>query len=184
MSTSNAIRFRARTRENGVVLVVALIMLMVLSILASISIKGASSTEQIANQSRQKALAQQTAEAALRFCEQQVVANAANPATGFAPEAPPVGAGVRFTWETMSNWDAAVPAASLRTVAVAAAGDVAGGRPYFARQPECMTQYTTPGNTKLFVTTARGFGPEVIAAKDGNAPKGTEVWNQSLITLK
>jgi type IV pilus assembly protein PilX len=183
MPTLKPVRFRARTRENGVVLVVALIMLMVLSILASISIRGASSTEEIANQSRQKALAQQMAEAALRFCEQQVVANAANPAMGFVPEAPPVGAGVPFTWETMSNWDAAVPAASLKTVAITAPGDVAGVAAYFARQPECMAQYTTPGNTKLFVTTARGFGPEVIAAKNGSAPKGTEVWNQSLVTL-
>ena len=183
MSTRKSVRFGRRTRERGVVLIVALIMLMVLSILASVSIKGASSTEQIANQSRQKALAQQTAEAALRFCEQQVVANAANPVNGFAPEAPPVGAGVPFTWEVITNWDALAPPASLRTVAISAFGDVAGGATYFARPPECMAQYTTPGNTKVFVTTARGFGPEVSGVKDGNPPRGTEVWNQSLVTL-
>lgn len=178
-----------RLHQSGVVLIVALLMLMVLSILASISIRGASSTEQIANQSRQKALAQQTAEAALRFCEQQVQANAATPASGFAPEAAPVGAGVPFSWESMSNWDAIsaavnpfVGTGTLKTVAFTAAGD-AGDVAYFVRQPECMSQYTTPGNSKVFVTTARGFGPEV-GIKDGNAPNGTEVWLQSVVTMK
>ncbi|MDO9165599.1 MAG: PilX N-terminal domain-containing pilus assembly protein [Rhodoferax sp.] len=186
---------RRRTNQGGVVLIVALIMLMLLSILASMSIRGASSTEQIANQSRLKVLAQQTAEAALRFCEQQVQAHEADATTGFAPEAAPIGAGAKFSWETMSNWDAIssavnpfVGTGTLKTVAFAAAGDAAAAGPaaavtYFARQPECMSQYTTPANTKVFVTTARGFGPDV-GAKDGNAPQGTEVWLQSLVTMK
>lgn len=182
MLTSRRIAQKRPARQHGVVLVVALLMLMILSILASISIRGASSTEQIANQSRQKALAQQTAEAALRFCEQQVQANALNPANGFAPEAAPIGAGTKFTWETMANWDAMAPPASLKTVAIASAGD-AGANVYFTRSPECMSQFTTPANTKVFVTTARGFGPEV-GAKDGNAPVGTEVWLQSVVTMK
>jgi type IV pilus assembly protein PilX len=168
--------------QQGVVLIVALIMLMILSVLASISIRGASSSEQVANQSRQQALARQTAETALRYCEQQVQLYAANPATGFAPEAAPVGAGTPYGWETMANWDTLAPTANLKTVAVTSAGD-AGTAIYFARSPECMAQYLTPADTKVFVTTARGFGPEV-GAKDGSAPKGTEVWLQSVITMK
>lgn len=168
--------------QQGVVLIVALIMLMILSVLASISIRGASSTEQVANQSRQQALARQTAETALRFCEQQVQLYAANPATGFAPEAAPVGAGTKYGWETMANWDTLAPTANLKTVAFTSAGD-AGAVVYFTRQPECMAQYLTPADTKVFVTTARGFGPEV-GAKDGSAPRGTEVWLQSVVTMK
>lgn len=166
--------------QQGVVLIVALIMLMILSVLASISIRGASSTEQVANQSRQQALARQTAETALRFCEQQVQLYASNPATGFAPEAAPVGAGTPYSWQSMANWDTLTPSANLKTVAVTSAGD-AGTVAYFARQPECMSQ-SLP-DPKVFVTTARGFGPEV-GAKDGSAPKGTEVWLQSLIYMK
>lgn len=168
--------------QQGVVLIVALIMLMILSVLASISIRGASSTEQVANQSRQQALARQTAETALRFCEQQVQLYAANPATGFAPQAAPVGAGTPYGWETMANWDTLAPSANLKTVAIASSGD-AGTKLYFTRQPECMAQYLTPADTKVFVTTARGFGPEV-GANDGSAPRGTEVWLQSVITMK
>jgi type IV pilus assembly protein PilX len=168
-------------RQNGVVLIVALIMLMILSILASISIRGASSTEQIANQSRQQALARQTAETALRFCEQQVQLNAAVPGSGFVAEDMPVGAGTKYTWENMINWDGVVPAPSLKTVIFTSAGD-AGAAVYFARQPECMAQYMSL-DKKVFVTTARGFGPEV-GAKDGSTPKGTEVWLQSIVNMK
>ena len=182
MSTPEARQTMKMHGQQGVVLIVALIMLMILSVLASISIRGASSSEQIANQSRQQALARQTAETALRFCEQQVQLYAANPATGFAPEAAPVGAGTKYGWETMANWDTLAPTANLKTVAVTSAGD-AGTVSYFTRQPECMAQYLTPADTKVFVTTARGFGPEV-GAKDGSAPKGTEVWLQSVITMK
>lgn len=196
MQTLKLNHFGRRNQHQGVVLIVALLLLMVLSILASISIRGASSTEQVANQERQKTLAQQAAETALRFCEEQVqlheldVANGVATPGGFTPQAAPVGAGVAYTWENMSNWDATtiatnpfVGTGNLKTVAFTAAGD-GGASTYFLRQPECMSQYTTLANTKVFVTTARGFGPEVGAKVDGVAPQGTEVWLQSVITMK
>jgi type IV pilus assembly protein PilX len=179
----------ARRRQDGVVLIVALLMLMILSILASVSIRGASSTEQVANQSRQRALAQQAAEAALRFCETQVQAHALDSTKGFSPQAAPVGAPVTYSWQNMSNWDAIdagvnpfVGTGALKTAAFTASGD-AGGKDYFTRKPECMSQYLTPADQKVFVTTARGFGPEV-GVKDGKVPNGTEVWLQSVVTMK
>ena len=180
-------------RQRGIVLIVVLIMLMVLSILASVSIRGASSTEQVANQSRLKALGQQAAEAALRYCEEQVQLNALDGTKGFVPEAAPVGAGVKYSWETMANWDAIdgavtpwILTGNLKTLTAAqfkASGD-AGAVTYFKRPPECMSQYLATGDTKVFVTTARGFGPEVSATKDGNVPKGSEIWLQSVVTMK
>lgn len=179
-----------QAQQHGVVLIVALLLLMILSILASVSIRGASSTEQIANQDRQKVTAQQSAEAALRFCEEAVQAHELNPATGITPAPAPVGAGVLFNWEVtalQNNWDNAVAGASAPTlVPIASAGDVAGG-PLYARRPaECMSQYTSVASTKVFVTTARGFGPEVpalVGPKDGTAPVGTEIWLQSVISM-
>lgn len=174
-----------RRAQRGIVLAIALIMLALLSILAGISIRGASSTEQAANQGRLRALAQQTAEAALRFCEQQVQAHAADPSLGFAPEDEPAsaGGGAKYSWELMDNWDR-LPSAHLRTVPVKAAGDT-GAAAYFSRPAECMSQYLNSGR-KVFVTTARGFGPDVAARKDQDTtpPKGTEIWLQSLITLQ
>lgn len=173
------ILFGKRQAQQGIVLVIALIMLALLSILSTISIRGASSTEQVANQSRLKELAQQAAEAALRFCEQQVQANAANPAAGFAPETAPVG--VPYTWESMGNWDGPRVSPSLRGVPIAAAGDT-GSAAYFFRAPECMSQYMSPADDNVFVTTARGFGPDVKT--NANPPKGTEIWLQSVVTIQ
>jgi type IV pilus assembly protein PilX len=193
-------RNRTLREQNGVVLIVALIMLMLLSILASISVRGAASSEQIASQSRQKTLAQQAAEAALRYCEQQVQFFAdSDPATvGFAPQAAPVGAGALYSWEpgaagntrtALSNWDAKDAAenpffatGNLKTVPFTASAD-AGAVTYFGRQPQCMSQYLTPASSKIFVTTARGFGPEVKDSGDGSTPKGAEVWLQSIVTI-
>jgi type IV pilus assembly protein PilX len=166
--------------QQGVVLVIALIMLALLSILASMSIRGASSTEQVANQSRLRALAQQTAEAALYFCEQQVRANATDAGTGFLPPDAPVGTGTPYRWEDMANWDTPTIAGNLWAVPVSAAGDTTSAT-YFARPPECMSQYMSI-DKKVFVTTARGFGPDVKT--NANPPKGTEVWLQSIVTME
>lgn len=190
MTGSNSTLFGRRQAQQGIVLVIALIMLALLSILATISIRGASSTEQVANQSRLKELAQLNAEAALYFCEQQVRVNAVDSDKGIVPEDAPVGTGVPYIWEDMANWDASTPPASLKPVPIAAAGDT-GGTVYFARAPECMSQYMSL-DKKVFVTTARGFGPDVSAKPSptpttpaaASAPKGTEVWLQSVVTME
>ena len=178
-----------RKGQQGVLLIIVLIVLALLSLLASVSIRGASSSEQIANQARLKSLAQQAAEAALRFCEAQVQAFTLDSSKGFAPQAAPVGAPVTYSWQNMSNWDAIdaavnafVGTGNLKTVNFTSFGD-AGTATYFKRPPECMAQYMAVANTKVFVATARGFGPEV-GAKDGNPPVGTEVWLQSVVTMK
>jgi type IV pilus assembly protein PilX len=65
----------------------------------------------------------------------------------------------------------------------------AGVTATFSRPPECMVERQpllsggTVSYTASYVITARGFGPEV-GVKDGNAPKGSEVWLQSVVTMK
>jgi type IV pilus assembly protein PilX len=133
----NAPPFAKRPAQQGVVLVIALIMLALLSILATMSIRGASSTEQVSNQSRLKELAQQAAEAALRFCEQQVQANAANPNTGFPPAIAPVG--IPYIWETMSNWDGPNISSSLRPSPSQRQATRAAPSIFFARLNACRS---------------------------------------------
>lgn len=173
-------------RQRGVVLVITLLLLMVLSILASISIKGATSNEVISNQSRQRVLAQQAAEAALRFCENQVQAFRAGRVPNIQPQA--FVAGAAPLWQSMANWDVenAATVAGLNVVPLAAFGDVAGASPvtYFDRPPECIAQYVAVGDTQRVNVTARGFGPEVSATRTNSAPVGTEVWLQSVITMQ
>lgn len=174
------------SRQQGVVLVITLLLLMVLSILASISIKGATSTEQVSSQSRQRVLAQQAAEAALRFCETQVQAFRAGRMPNIQPQA--FVAGATPTWQTMGNWDVVDPATTpgLTVVPLPAFGDTAGAIPvtYFNRPPECMAQYIVLGDQTRVVVTARGFGPEVSRDRSASAPVGTEVWLQSVLAMK
>lgn len=174
------------SRQRGVVLVITLLLLMVLSILASISIKGATSTEQVSSQSRQRVLAQQAAEAALRFCETQVQAFRAGRMPSIQPQAFVVGA--TPTWQTMGNWDVVNSATTpgLTVVPLSAFGDTAGATPitYFNRPPECMAQYIVLGDLTRVVVTARGFGPEVSSIRSAAAPVGTEVWLQSVLAMK
>ena len=176
--------------QQGVVLIVVLIILLITSVVTSVSIRGASSSEQISNQTRLRTLSQQSAEAALRFCEGEVQKNALDGTQGFLPQNAPAGSPLTYTWENMDNWDAIdsaknsfVATGHLKVVEFKATSDNGSNSIYFRRQPECMSQFLSVGNTKTFVTTARGFGPEV-GEKDGNAPKGTEIWLQSVVTMK
>lgn len=167
-------------RQEGVVLVITLLLLMVLSILASLSIKGATSTEQISSQSRQRVLAQQAAEAALRFCEARVQAFRA----GRAPSITPQAFSANPAWQVMGNWDIKDPSLSpgLNVIPLAAFGDTPAAA-YFNRPPECIAEYAAVADTSRVIVTARGFGPEVPTERTNTAPVGTEVWLQSIITM-
>jgi type IV pilus assembly protein PilX len=182
-------------RERGITLAIVLILLAVLSLLTGVSLRGASSNEQISNQSRLKNLAQQAAEAGLRYCETNVQLNALDGTKGFAPTAAPANTSTKYDWENLSQWDIAPEPAYLhKPASYYAVGDgstgtgtgTGTGKVYFARVPECMSQYLTLNDTKVVLTTARGLGPDVRTSKDANAtpPEGTEVWLQSVITMK
>jgi len=169
-------------KPRGITLIIVLILLAVLSLLTSVSIRGSSSNEEISNQSRLRALALQAAEAGLRYCENNVQQNALNNSKGFAPTAAPA-SGTTYDWETLSHWDAVTAPSYLRTPATYSAAGDTNGRAYFARRPECMSQYLTINDPKVVLTTARGLGPDVPSGKNGSPPDGTEVWLQSVMTL-
>ena len=174
-------RLRARG-EHGVVLIICLLFLLLISITAAVSVRGASSSEAVANNSRTQALAMQAAEAALGYCE-KLVTNFAKDGSGTAPINAPV-SGAAYNWESLTNWDGT---GTLTNVQVVPFADSQSGaaHPYFKRSPECMSQYYMVGKTNTAVITARGFGPDVAATDSArNAPKGAEVWLQSILTQR
>ena len=167
--------------QQGVVLVVALIMLIVISLLAAISVRNASSSEAVSGNIRTTELATQSAEIALRYCEtavQQMVSGTGTMApvpTVLIEASPP-------NWRNIANWDGTgaatatfvIPASSVNTTTATAA---------FKRAPECQVERMTVGTsaTATYVITARGFGPEVAAGT--GRPQGSEVWLQSTFEL-
>lgn len=173
-----------RSRHRGVVLVVALIMLVVISMLVVFSMRASISSETVSNNTRVVALGTQSAEIALRYCEEATVQIASGTVTlASVPTiqdyaSPP-------KWQDMTNWD------TTRTgvfVLPATTVNQTGLNSTYSRAPECLVERlplanadNTTNTSASYVITVRGFGPEVAAGT--GRPTGGEVWLQSTIEL-
>lgn len=191
--------------QQGVVLIVALIMLVIISLLASFSIRSSTSTEAVSGNVRTSQLARQAAEIALSFCASEMdnlskgspttVITSAN-LPKFSPGTPytdyPRAVFKNTATFELDYWDGA------KSVAAIAANNggaypyiipttLLGGTSTYKRAPECMVepipivQSGAIRTTVSYVITARGFGPEVAAADPATRkrPIGSEVWLQS-----
>ena len=189
-----------RDGQRGVVLVMALIMLVVISLLATLSMRNATSSESISGNVRTTELATQAAEIALRYCEDEVVKikGGGVPPTGFVIQnfsSPPLwsaknGSGGLTNWD--GNTSSVAPTGPVLVIPDSSINQ-AGAGVTFKRPPECMVERmqmadttTTVTVAKTYVITARGFGPDVAADTGGTRPRpqgGSEVWMQSTIEL-
>ncbi|WP_205960337.1 pilus assembly PilX family protein [Ramlibacter henchirensis] len=176
------------------VLIVAIVMLAIVSILAAYSTRNAASAEAVSNNVRLTELATQAADLALRHCEAslaEVMAQLAGSTTNYPttltvdsilPDDSPI-------WQTPTEWD---KPDSLAFVVPLDRVNQAGLAATYRRPPECMVvplptrlPSGAMSSTKVFVVTARGFGPDVPAADvDRSRPDGSEVWLQSHIELQ
>ena len=148
MSSSRTTRRTPSHDERGVVLIIALVMLVVVSLLATFSIRNALSTEGVAGNVRTTQLANQAAEIALRYCEDAVVnyIKIGTPLPGSPalalqnPQIPPLGV-------STANWDGTrtgvfvVPSASVNT-----------GSATFSRMPECLAERLSVVNAVAVVS--------------------------------
>jgi Tfp pilus assembly protein PilX len=180
--------------QRGVSLLIVLIMLVVIGLTSAASLRSASSNERISNNFRMHALAEQYAEAALRYCEMQLtladdarvdsLKNASLRAfTGAAYPA----------WANLLTWTGAGGAsASLTRVpeALVASADSAY-KP--AQLPQCvvekqslvLTQNGVPaGAADVYVITARGFSTDYSVNPQGASLTGSVVWLQSLVSVR
>ena len=185
MTTSPIQRRQGRGRQRGVVLIIALVMLVIISMLAALSIRNAQSSEGVSGNVRTTQLATEAAEIALRICESSVIANVKSPftalPTGMTINSVPAGTPLGVT---TTNWD------STRTgIYVLQDSDVNGSSTTYQRNPECVIERLqvvsstgTLTTTTTYLITARGFGPEVA---DGTGrPTGTEVFLQSTLEVE
>ncbi|MFC5499236.1 PilX N-terminal domain-containing pilus assembly protein [Caenimonas terrae] len=172
--------------QRGVVLIIALVMLVVISLLATFSIRNALSSEGVSGNVRTTQLATQAAEVALRYCEDAIVNNVKNGTllpSGMTVQ-PPVAAASAPLGVNTANWDGTrtgvfvIPTASVNLASAT-----------FARMPECVSEQIPIVNatanglttTSTYLITARGFGPEV--ASGTGRPEGSEVWMQSTLEV-
>ena len=180
-----------RHMQQGVVLIIALIMLVIISLLATFSIRNAVSTEAISGNVRTTQLATQAAEIALRYCEEGVRQGFSGSPTYTV--SPILSYSTTSRWKDLANWDGATSlTGSVPTNLVVVPTSALGGTSTFRREPECMIERMNVLNsagaistTSTFVITARGFGPEVEPADASrNKPMGSEAWMQSTISFK
>ena len=189
-------------RQTGVVLIVAMIMLIIVSLLAAVAVRNATSSEGINANLRQTQLATQAAESALRYCEDAAI-NTVNEGTGTFAFTSPSGSAIANlalthiiaaptgsntpTSALPANWDTTTNNGQL--ILPLATVNLAGISTTFVRAPECMIERARPDAAQSYLSvltvTSRGFGPEVAAADSSRSrPVGSEVWLQSTLELQ
>lgn len=191
----------ASTTQKGISLIIVLLLLVVIGLTAASAMRGATSSQQVTNNVRMDIVAQQYAEAALRYCESQLqipdnnvaplpvrvnsLRAAVIPAVDMTIDPPPLGA-----WEYRVSWTGAVnagAAAATRTVLDASQYSSAISSYLPAKAPECVVEIQTlgiaPATFTVTVVTARGFSPDYRADNAGDTISGSVVWLQSILNL-
>ena len=172
--------------QQGVVLIIALILLVLISLLAVSSLRNAGSSEMVAGNVRTTELASQAADIALRYCESKALEMAT---AGVTPDSTPDQWKTAATWDrpnTQKPWDGTSNSAFVLPAELVNQA----GMTYdtYKRPPECMVEKLpalTAGTSVFYIVTARGFGPEVAAAGTARSrPTGSEAWLQSSIEVQ
>jgi len=195
MSTLRQLPSARPAAQRGVVLIIALVMLVVISLLTTLSIRSAVSSESVSGNVRTTEMATQAAEIALRYCEEAVLQLESGGTVTFTatPTILPFSTSNIPRWRqaVTSTWDVTGSDAFVIPTAYVNTGGTAADT--YKRRPECLVERigvvnaagTALSTTSTYVITARGFGPEVPAANAARSrPKGTEVWMQSTIEIK
>lgn len=169
------------------VLAMVLIFLSVLSVVALYTVRDAVTGEQVSKNIHTNAVAMQSAETAMRLCEDavrtgQAMLGSASVVKNDASEGL-AGGDMPTQWKTRANWYAG---AAKVTLIPADYITTASMRPL--PRPRCMIeQYRLrrpDGDATLsdpYLITAVGYSPDYLANANGNAVAGSEVWLQSVL---
>jgi len=169
--------------DNGIALVVVLVLLVVMGLAASVAMRGAITHEKVINNIRLEASAQAHAEIALRFCEGQLLLGPANREAALqnAENLPALPAGGQ-RWTDFQAWAAARRGFSATAALHRLDPNLVAGAP----APECLVERMAlnPGNDKVWVVTARGFSHDYREdVADSRILSGSVVWLQSFIHI-
>lgn len=178
--------------QKGVVLIVGLILLVAISLTAMYTLRRTLTGEQTSKNINSHAVAMQSAETALRICENAVRANVATLGTGAnqvnliinsMPETLASGQ-MPTRWLTRANWVATNPRVATQIPAALIGNNLI--RPLLS--PRCMVeQYELPimGEDKMlsqpYLVTVIGYSADYQNDGNGNAIAGSEVWLQSVL---
>jgi type IV pilus assembly protein PilX len=165
--------------QQGVVLIVVLIMLVIIGLTSAAVMRNALTADLISANVRSEALATEAAQISLAFCEQQITLGDASsvPTRAIVVSGP--------HWASLANWSAtAVPPPTTLT-----ADQLRSAEASFRaiRMPQCMAENATLPNgvDTVTIVTARGFSPDYHEdPATGRVEAGSVVWLQSTLRLQ
>ncbi|CAN5434953.1 hypothetical protein BH11PSE7_BH11PSE7_21680 [soil metagenome] len=182
LNKTGAARMSGRARDQeGVVLALSLILLVIISLVAVMAVRGSLSSEQVSKNLRTNAVAMQAAETALRYCENQIMSGA----SVYPINELPLTSTATFPtlWQTRTNWADAAIAGTLSSD-VANSPNAAGVN--LQVLPKCIIEryplVTATGGVprESYLVTAVGYSPDYRTATAG-VTAGGEVWLQSIL---
>jgi type IV pilus assembly protein PilX len=166
-----------RPAQRGVALLVALVMLVIIGLTSVSVMRGALSSDLVANNTRVQALAHQAAQLGLAYCERLL--NDSTPSDGSDMQKLHTTLATEPSFfNDLSNWTEA----NVHTVPDDwMASDTSNFTP--ETKPQCMVEQLNDTDNKDhdFAVTARGFSPDYDRDDDGNTVSGSVVWLQSRV---
>jgi type IV pilus assembly protein PilX len=166
---------RLPSRQRGVALIVALVVLVIIGLTSAAVMRGALSSDLVTNNTRVQTLASQAAQVALKYCETKLLAPP--PIDIILLDVPVDGT---MAWTVFGNWTNVnlvntVPDEYMKS-------ELSSFAP--SRMPQCIAQRSTAGAAPTIVVTARGFSPDFQADPDSGATvAGSVVWLQYILAV-
>jgi Tfp pilus assembly protein PilX len=167
-------------RMQGASLIIVLVLLVVIGLTSAASLRNASSNERVSHNFRMHWLAEQYAEAALRYCQSQLLLADAQRVSSlqesvlmvFSQTAAP-------GWANPQTWSGSGGAyASLTSVAQAFVESLDS-----AFVPQMLQNGVSMGSADAYVITARGFSPDYREIRPG-IRSGAVVWLQCRLSIQ
>ena len=177
----------AFARETGISLIIVLIMLVVIGLTSAAAIRNATNGEKITNNIRLQNLAQQYAEAALRYCEGELSkADSARVSSLADANLLTIAVGGATGWEQTATWTGSGGASASKTALPQSQIKSSDSSLNPAKLPECVVEKQTMADANVtYVITARGFSPDYTAdASTGKTTRGSVVWLQSTVFIE
>ena len=179
------------SRQGGIVLIMALVLLVLISLVAAVTIRRATSGEQVSKSLKTHMVAFQAAETALRFCEEQILSNSKVQSGTRPPLEPadyPLDGGAPSQWKTRANWVLTAGKAVAIDTSIVNSTNAAAKQLAEEVLPRCMVERLRlrseeGSDIEAFLVTAVGYSPD-YRTTSGKPDSGGEVWLQSTITRR
>lgn len=178
-----------RYKQNGVVLIMTMVVLVMVTGLSVFALKRSILGERISKNMRSQSFAQQMAEGALHYCEDAVATNknviSGNDFTINRLTETLASGGMPRMWIKKSNW---ITSGSGKTANIISASEVVLQDASSVPDPLCMveefalpimSQDVTAGQP--FLVTAIGYTSDYRVNSTGVPTSGAEVWLQSIV---